>query len=179
MKHLLMLEVLGVSVILTAFCSGCCSCMVWEETGKVTTHVEETRADFTRPGELTVRMTGWQETQTLRFATLELVRSDWRKYTASRLTDRGYSVAGTGTISTSTVNIEENAGSYPVNYVLPPGIDRVIDPGQSTSTQLNEQAMVLDIEDLEPHDAVAVYKNSGMDMRQYDNIQPNRPDRCR
>ena len=116
-------------------------------------------------------MTGWEETQTLRFATLELVRSDGRKYTASRLTDRGYSVAGTGTISTSTVNIEENAGSYPVNYVLPPGIDRVIDPGQSTSTQLNEQAMVLDIEDLEPHDAVAVYKNSGMDMRQYDNIQ--------
>ena len=116
-------------------------------------------------------MTGWQETQTLRFATLELVRSDWRNYTASRLTERGYSVAGTGTISTSTVNIEENAGSYPVNYVLPPGIDRVIDPGQSTSTQLNEQAMVLDVEDLEPHDAVAVYKNSGMDMRQYENIQ--------
>ena len=116
-------------------------------------------------------MTGWSQEQTLRFATLELVRSDWRNYTASRLSDRGYSVAGTGTIATSTVNIEENAGSYPVNYVLPPGVDRVVDPGQSTSTQLNEQAMVLDVADLEPHDAVAVYKNSGMDMRQYENIQ--------
>ena len=62
MKHLLMLEVLGVSVILTAFCSGCCSCMVWQETGNVTTHVEETSVDFSRPKELTVRMTGWQET---------------------------------------------------------------------------------------------------------------------
>lgn len=116
-------------------------------------------------------MTGWEEAQTLRFATLELVRSDWRNYIASRLTDRGYSVAGTGTVSTTTVNIEENAGSYPVNYVLPPGVDRVVDPGQSTSTQLNEQAMVLSVSDLEPHDAVAVYKNSGLDMRQYGNIQ--------
>ena len=116
-------------------------------------------------------MTGWERQQTLRFATLELVRSDWRNYTASRLTDRGYSVAGSGTLATSTVNIEENAGSYPVNYVLPPGVDRVVDPGQSTATQLNEQSLALAVSDLEPHDAVAVYKNSGMDMRQYESIQ--------
>ncbi len=116
-------------------------------------------------------MTGWEQEQTLRFATLELVRSDWRNYTAQSLAESGYSVSGTGTLATSTVNIEENAGSYPVNYVLPPGISRVVDPGQSTSTQLNEQAMVMTIENLEPHDAVAVYKNSGLDMRQYENIQ--------
>ncbi len=120
---------------------------------------------------LRMYMTGWNKEQTLRFATLELVRSDWRNYNASRLTDRGYAVAGTGSLSTGTVNIEENAGSAPVNYVLPPGIDRVVDPGQSTSTQLNEQAMLLEVSDLEPHDAVAVYKNSGLDMRQYEKIQ--------
>lgn len=116
-------------------------------------------------------MTGWQQEQTLRFATLQLVRSDWRNYTASSLTERGYSATGRGQLATSTVNIEENAGSYPVNYVLPPGIDRIVDPGQSTATQLNEQAMVMTVTDLEPHDAVAVYKNSGMDMRQYDKLQ--------
>lgn len=116
-------------------------------------------------------MTGWEEQQTLRFATLELVRSDWRTYTASRLTDPGYAASGKGTIATSTVNIEENAGSYPVNYVLPPGVDRIVDPGQNTATQLNEQAMVLSIDDLEPHDAVAVYKNSGIDLRQYKKLQ--------
>ena len=116
-------------------------------------------------------MTGWQREQTLRLATLELVRSDWRTYTASSLADRGYAVSGTGTIATSTVNIEENAGSIPVNYVLPPGIDRIVDPGQSTAVQLNEQAMVLAVSDLEPHDAVAVYKNSGVDMRQYERLQ--------
>jgi len=116
-------------------------------------------------------MTGWQQEQTLRFATLELVRSDWRNYTASTLTDYGYSASGKGKLATSTVNIEENAGSYPVNYVLPPGVDRIVDPGQSTATQLNEQSMVLSIENLEPHDALAVYKNSGMDLRQYENVQ--------
>ena len=116
-------------------------------------------------------MTGWKHEQILRMATLELVRSDWRNYTASSLADRGFAVAGTGKVSTSTVNIEENAGSGPVNYVLPPGVDRVVDPGQSTSTLLNEQAMTMTISDLEPHDAVAVYKNSGMDIRRYENLQ--------
>ncbi len=116
-------------------------------------------------------MTGWKQEQTLRLATLELVRSDWRNYTASTLVTPGYAVAGTGSLATSTVNIEENAGSVPVNYVLPPGVSRIIDPGQATSTQLNEQAMVLSVSDLEPHDAVAIYKNSGIDIRQFDNIQ--------
>lgn len=116
-------------------------------------------------------MTGWKREQILRLATLELVRSDWRNYTASSLADRGHAVSGTGKVATSTVNIEENAGSGPVNYVLPPGVDRVVDPGQSTSTLLNEQAMVMSVTDLEPHDAVAVYKNSGIDIRRYENLQ--------
>jgi cell surface protein SprA len=118
-----------------------------------------------------VFMTGWKQAQTLRLATLELVRSDWRTYTASSLADRGYAVAGTGELSTSTVNIEENAGSIPVNYVLSPGVTRINDPSQSTATQLNEQAMVLAVSDLEPHDAVAVYKNSGVDIRNFENLQ--------
>ena len=116
-------------------------------------------------------MTGWKKEQVLRLATLELVRSDWRNYDASSLAEQGHAVSGTGRLATSTVNIEENAGSSPVNYVLPPGIDRVVDPGQSTSTLLNEQAMSMTITDLEPHDAVAVYKNSGIDIRKYDNLQ--------
>ena len=61
-SNLLPMSSLSISVLIAAFCSGCCSGMVWQETGKVTTHVEETRADFSRPGELTMNMTGWQET---------------------------------------------------------------------------------------------------------------------
>jgi cell surface protein SprA len=87
------------------------------------------------------------------------------------LADRGYAVAGTGSLSTSTVNIEENAGSIPVNYVLPPGVTRINDPSQATATQLNEQSMVLSVSNLEPHDALAVYKNSGVDVRRFENLQ--------
>lgn len=71
----------------------------------------------------------------------------------------------------SVVNIEENAGQVPVNYVLPPGVTRIIDPGQSQITQLNEQAMSLKVTDLQSGDARAVYKNSGMDMRTYKRLQ--------
>ena len=53
----------------------------------------------------------------------------------------------------SVVNIEENAGQVPVNYVLPPGVTRIIDPGQSQITQLNEQAMSLKVTDLQSGDA--------------------------
>ena len=71
----------------------------------------------------------------------------------------------------SVVNIEENAGSLPVNYIMPPGITRVVDPGQSQITQLNEQSMALKIDDLAPSDARAVYKNVTLDLRQYKRIQ--------
>lgn len=54
---------------------------------------------------------------------------------------------------------------------MPPGISRVIDPGQPQLRQQNEQAMSLKLEKLAPGDARAVYKNTGMDMRQYRRLQ--------
>ncbi|MBO4491936.1 MAG: hypothetical protein J5944_11315 [Lentisphaeria bacterium] len=39
MKHSL-LSLLFVFVPIAVFCSGCCSMHVWQETGKVTTHVQ-------------------------------------------------------------------------------------------------------------------------------------------
>lgn len=114
-------------------------------------------------------MTGWKHEQVLRLATLDLVRSDWRSYKGD-LSERGYSQSSNASLSTSTVNIEEHSGSTPVNYVLPPGISRVVTPG-TNSIQQNEQALSLRIKDLSPHDALAVYKNSGIDLRQYENLQ--------
>lgn len=114
-------------------------------------------------------MTGWQEEQVLRLATLDLVRSDWRTYTGD-LSERGYAQSSNATLSASSVNIEEHSGSQPVNYVLPPGITRIVTPGNN-SVQQNEQALALKVSNLSPHDAVAVYKNSGLDLRQYENLQ--------
>ena len=76
-----------------------------------------------------------------------------------------------GSISINTVNIEENASREPVNYVLPPGVSRIIDSGQSQITQLNEQSMQLTIDDLDAGDARGVYRNTEMDLRTYKRLQ--------
>jgi cell surface protein SprA len=92
-------------------------------------------------------LTGFEEEVVMRFARLDLVRSDWRQYNLSLLEGQeGLTHPETvpGTFDISAVNIEENASKTPVNYVLPPGIDRVIDPTNPQLQQLNEQSMVLE-----------------------------------
>ena len=112
----------------------------------------------------------FEEPIILRFATLELVYATWRKYTEDLLQPGDYTT-GTGantSFSISTVNIEENGNRDPVPYVLPPGIEREQWYSTSSSyTQLNEQALSLDITDLASGDARAVYRNSQYDLRYY------------
>ena len=119
-------------------------------------------------------LNGFEETVILRFAKLDLVRGEWRRYNFP-LTEGGEGVTTPepkdGVLDVSAVNIEENAGKTPVNYVLPPGIDRVIDPTNPQLKQLNEQSILLKVQDLEDGDARAVYKNIYLDIRQYKKIQ--------
>lgn len=114
-------------------------------------------------------MTKFKETTHLRFATMELVRGEWRPYDKN-LNNRNDVPAEAG-LDISTVNIEENSGRQPVNYVLPPGVTRIIDPGQSQITQLNEQSMSLKVTDLKADDARGVYKNTALDLRVYKRLQ--------
>ena len=110
----------------------------------------------------------------MRFAELDLVRSEWRKYNIS-LTEGGERVTipetDDGSFEISSVSIEENSAKQPVNYVLPPGFDRIIDPQNPRLRQLNEQSMVLKIFDLQDGDAKAAYKNVNIDMRQYRSLK--------
>jgi len=114
-------------------------------------------------------MTGFKKVTHLRFATLELVRGEWRPYKFN-LNTRGDTPAE-GQLDISVVNIEENAGREPVNYVLPPGVNRISDPGQSQIVQLNEQSMSLKVANLEAGDARAVYRNTQQDLRNYSRMQ--------
>jgi cell surface protein SprA len=117
---------------------------------------------------------GFEDTVFLRFATLQLVRSEWRKYNYSLIQGQeGMPVNDLpiGGMSISTVNIEENDKRTPVNYVLPPGVDRVIDPSQPQLIQLNEQAMEYRIVDLADGDARAAFKNVNFDIRQYKRLK--------
>lgn len=106
----------------------------------------------------------------LRFATLELVYATWRKYTESLLQPGDYTtgIGANTSFSIGTVNIEENGSRSPVPYVLPPGIER--EEWYSTSstyTQLNEQALSLDINELSSGDARAIYRSTQYDLRYY------------
>ncbi len=116
-----------------------------------------------------IYMTGFKETTHLRFATLELVRGEWRDYQFN-LNSRNDSPAE-GELDMSVVNIEENAARTPVNYVLPPGVDRIQDPGQSQATQLNEQSLSLKVTGLQAGDARGIYKNTQHDLRIYKRMQ--------
>ena len=115
-------------------------------------------------------MTKFDEAASLRLATLDLVRGEWRGYTKP-LHPVAMTPISTGKLDIQAVNIEENASKTPVNYVLPPGITRETDPGQPQLLQQNEQSMVLRVNDLAPGDALAVYKNTSYDMRQYKRLQ--------
>jgi cell surface protein SprA len=106
----------------------------------------------------------------MRFARLDLVRAEWRKYNISFM-EGGERITipeeTDGSFEISSVSIEENSGKNPVNYVLPPGFDRITDPQNPQLRQLNEQAMVLKVQNLEDGDARAAFRNVNLDIRQY------------
>ncbi len=119
-------------------------------------------------------LSNFSDSAILRFARLDLVRSDWRKYTRP-LVEPGEGVTvpepTDGSFDIGAVNIEENGDKSPVNYVLPPGINRVLDPSSPQLRQLNEQSIVLKIQDLADGDARAAYKNSNLDIREYKRLK--------
>ena len=69
---------------------------------------------------------GWSENVTLRFARLELVRGEWRRYLGSLLSDGEYiqNEEANTFFNVSAVNLEDNGTRDPINYVLPEGIIR-------------------------------------------------------
>ncbi|HHU95742.1 MAG: cell surface protein SprA [Bacteroidota bacterium] len=114
-------------------------------------------------------LTDFGEPTFLRFATLELMRGEWREYQKDLTTGGG--VTGTGQLDISAVNIEENGSRSPVNYVLPPGVTRVIDPGEPQLRQENEQSLSLKVTRLEVGDERAVYRNRSYDARRHKRLQ--------
>ncbi|NTW23772.1 MAG: cell surface protein SprA, partial [Lentimicrobium sp.] len=110
----------------------------------------------------------------IRFATLELVRGEWRKY-YSNLLEPGEYIPDPNQSETnfdiSTVSIEENGSRDPIPYVLPPDIEREINVGTTNYQQLNEQAMVLKVCNLLDGDARGTYKTTDFDFRQYKKLK--------
>ena len=130
--------------------------------------------DFKSIRFLRMFMNGFQRPVVLRFATLELVRGEWRRYNHSLLPGEAsvpIDLQSQTTFDVSAVNIEENGKRYPVPYVVPPGIEREINIATTDIIRRNEQSMVLKVDQLEDGDARGVYKTTDFDFRQYKNLR--------
>ena len=124
-------------------------------------------SDFTSIRFMRMFLTNFKKPIVLRFATLDLVRGEWRMYEQALSNTSGES----GTMSVSAVNIEENNDKSPVNYILPPGITREQDPTQPQLAEENEQALSFTVSNFSTGEAKAVYKNTTLDLRQYKRLQ--------
>jgi cell surface protein SprA len=115
-------------------------------------------------------LTDFEDSAVLRFARLDLVRNQWRNFTYNIDTTGSYTPVNnsTTTFNVLAVNLEENSNRTPVNYVMPPGIERVqLLSNNGVNLLQNEQAMSLRLLGLKDGDARGVIKNLNLDMRQY------------
>jgi len=116
---------------------------------------------------------GWNEKVTLRFARLELIRGEWRRYLGSLLSNGEYiqNEEANTFFNISAVNLEDNGTRDPINYVLPDGIIRETNFQTANLAQQNEQSLVLDACGIKDGDARAIYRNVNLDIRNYNKIQ--------
>ena len=117
---------------------------------------------------------GFKDDIVLRFATLDLVRGEWRTYT-NAIQAPGEYQPGDQTNHTvfemSAVNVEENSGRYPVPYCIPPGIEQEVYTGATSTVRQNEQALQLTVKNLVDGDARGVYKTTEFDFRFYKKLK--------
>ena len=121
-----------------------------------------------------IYMTGFNAPVVLRFARLQLVRGDWRKYLYSLDVPGDPLPTDTAQVNldVSAISIETDAQRpYPaIKYVIPPGILRQVDYSTPSLVQQNEQSLDLKICGLKDGESRAVYKNVTLDLRQYKNL---------
>ena len=120
-------------------------------------------------------LTGFDQASTIRFGTLDLVRSDWRKYTKNIATtttdtDEGTNFVTDQNLDVGSVNLEENGLNQPP-YVLPPGIDRQVLSGNAGAQRQNEASLYMKAQPLEKNSSRGVFKNVALDMRRYKKLE--------
>ncbi|MBC8033116.1 MAG: cell surface protein SprA, partial [Chitinophagaceae bacterium] len=116
-------------------------------------------------------LTGFEDSVTCRFAKLELVRNQWRRFAFDLDTTGEYKPLPQNsptTLNVLAVNVEENSKRQPINYVIPPGIERVQQLSNNNVNLLqNEQSMSMQVCNLENGKSRGVFKTLNLDLRQY------------
>ena len=131
-------------------------------------------SDFRSIRFMRVFMRGFKKPIIARFATFELVRSEWRRYQNSLLANGEYVPGDDGSVTNlvmSTVNIEENGQRQPVPYVIPPGIEREVNFGTTNYVFMNEQSIQLEVNNLLDGDARGIFKTTQFDFRQFKKLK--------
>jgi cell surface protein SprA len=116
-------------------------------------------------------MTNFEDTSVLRFAKLELVRNQWRKFTNEVDTvGLGASLPTLDPVKVDilSVNIEENDQRDPVAYQRPPGVERQEQlSNNNVELLLNEQSLSLRVQGLPKQSVRGVFKTMNLDLRSY------------
>jgi len=120
-------------------------------------------------------MKDFEEPVVLRFARLELVRNQWRRYTQDLASNDDIvgvpdNCGAVTTFDVDAVNIEENSSRTPFAYTLPEGIQREQSLGVFQALQ-NEQSLSMRIGDLCDGDARAIFKITEVDLRLYERLK--------
>ncbi|MDD2985662.1 cell surface protein SprA [Flavobacterium sp.] len=126
-------------------------------------------------------MTGFTEEVTVRFAAVELVRGEWRQFTGTLDPNEteAQNQDDNTVLESIAVNVQENSNRTPINYVLPPGVQREQLYNNNTVINQNEQSLALRVTPknsnmpggLEPEDSRAVFKNVEVDLRQFEKLK--------
>ncbi|PAM91944.1 cell surface protein SprA [Flavobacterium sp. IR1] len=118
-------------------------------------------------------MTGFNDQMTVRFGALDLVRGEWRRYTSTLDANDVNPDDDNTDFNVIAVNVQENATKCPVNYVIPPGVQREQLYNNNTIINQNEQSLALQVSGggLQAGDSRGVFKNVSVDMRQYKKLK--------
>ena len=123
-------------------------------------------SDFRSIRFLRMFLTQFDRPVTMRFATLDLVRGDYRRYTTQNANGINVNPSDNQNFIVSTVSREETS-----TYTIPPLVQREALQVNNRQIREDEQSLDLIVNDLAPDDARAVFKNFNIDMRQYKNLE--------
>ena len=118
-------------------------------------------------------LTGFEDSVTVRFGTLSLVRNTWRKFEYKLDTTGNYSPTSKTDFNVGAVNIEENDKRSPLPYRTPRDIQRVQTLSNNGVNLLeNEQSLSLQFCGLAKGDGKAVFQTyANRDLRQFKKLQ--------
>ena len=137
-----------------------------KQPDKVVGHID----DFSSIRFMRMFVNGFERPVVLRFATLDLVKGEWRTYSQNIQAPGEYQpndISNETTFDISAVSIDENSRRDPVPYVIPPGIQQELMVGSIQTTRINEQSLQMTVQNLVDGDGRAIYKTTDFDFRQY------------